>query len=75
MFIFWGADEGFYFDDEIFDELIVRVYERIAGKNYRIHLTKEELETINDVHECGNWDKFLDNVRENGWADTLRKWA
>lgn len=32
MFIFWGADEGFYFDDEVFDELIVRVYERIAGK-------------------------------------------
>lgn len=75
MFIFWGADEGFYFDDEIFDEPIVRVYERIAGKNYRVHLTKEELETINDVHECGAWDEFLNNVREYGWANTLKKWA
>lgn len=75
MFIFWGADEGFYFDDEVFDEQIVRVYERIAGKSYRIHLTKKELETINDVHKYRDWDEFLDDVRENGWADTLKKWA
>lgn len=75
MFIFWGADEGFYFDDEIFDEPITRVYERVAGKNYRIYLTKKELETINDIHECGAWDEFLNDVRENGWANTLKKWA
>lgn len=75
MFIFWGADEGFYFDDEIFDEPIVRVYERIAGRNYRIRLTKEELEIVNDAHECGAWDEFLNDVRENGWANTLEKWT
>lgn len=75
MFIFWGADEGLYFDYEIFDEPIVRVYDRIAGKNYRVHLTNEELETINDIHECRDWDEFLNDVREYGWANTLKEWA